>query len=150
MVCNDVKMGVYSWTWPKSMRTAGFIISRHMKIALSSIVALLIIAAVTLAQRPDKKTGNVADTIEYIKRETIGGKLDFTSVLKEPGFLPIDYNGVRFNRNDYHVFLWGQAVSDLGVESTDEAARLWEDIHQKKLSSPQRTALKIGFEKKLK
>ena len=121
-----------------------------MKIAISSIVGMVIITTVIFAQSLDNEKEKIADTIEYIKRETIGGKLDFTSVLKEPGFLPIDHNGVRFNRNDYHVFLWGQAVRDLGLESSDKSAKLWEEIHGKKLTGPQRTALKIGFDKKIK
>ena len=76
-----------------------------MKIAISSIVGLVTISTVIFAQSFYKEKGKISDTIEYIKRETIGGKLDFTWVLKEPGFLPINHNGVRFNRNDYHVFL---------------------------------------------
>jgi len=64
--------------------------------------------------------------------------------------LTIDHNGVRFNINDYYVFLWGQAVSDLGLETSEKAVRLWEKIHGKKLTSPQRTALRIGFAKALK
>jgi len=121
-----------------------------MKAALSSLVCLIIISTILLAQKPHTKKDVTADKIEYIKKETIGGKLDFTSVLREPGFLPIEYEGVRFNRNDYHVFRWGQAVGDLGLESSAQAATLWEKIHDRKLTGPQRTALTIGFEKKLK
>jgi hypothetical protein len=121
-----------------------------MKIMISSIVGLVVIATVIFAQNPGKEKDKIAATIEYIKRETIGGKLDFTSVLKEPDYLPIDHNGTRFNKKDYYVFLWGQAVGDLGLESTEKAVTLWEEIHAKKLTWPQRTALKIGFEKKIK
>ena len=117
---------------------------------VSCIVGLVIIVTVMFAQNPNKEKDKIAATIEYIKRETIGGKLDFTSVLKGPDSLPIDHNGTRFNRNDYYVFLWGQAVGDCGLESTEKAVKLWEEIHGKKLTGPQRTALKIGFEKKIK
>lgn len=102
-----------------------------------------------LAQNLDKEKGKTGDTLEYIKKETIGGKLDFTSVLKEPGHT-IDHNGVSFNKNDYHVFLWGRAVGDLGLESSHQATKLWEEIHRKKLTGPQRIALRIGFDKLLK
>jgi hypothetical protein len=121
-----------------------------MKIAISGIVGLVIVTAVVFAQRLDKSKDSIGDTIEYIRKETIGGKLDFTSVLREPGSLPIDHKGVRFNRNDYPVFLWGEAVSDLGLESSAKASILWEEIHGKRLTGPQRTALRIGFEKKIK
>lgn len=76
-----------------------------MKIAISGIVGLIIITTVMFTQNVDKEIDKTTNTIEYIKKKTIGGKLDFASVMKEPGFLPIDHNGVRFNRNDYHVFL---------------------------------------------
>ena len=102
-----------------------------------------------VAQTLEKKSDKTAGTIEYIKKETIGGKLDYRSVLKDQDQV-IDHKGVRFNKNDYHVFLWGESVGALGVESTDKAAKLWEEIHGQKLTSPQRTALRIGFEKKIK
>ena len=128
-----------------------------MKIAITSIVGLVIITTVMFAQSLEKQAQNldkerdkIADTIAYIRKETIGGKLDFTYVLKEPGFLPIDHQGVRFNRNDYHVFLWGEAVGDLGLESSEKASKLWEEINGKKLTRPQRIALRIGFDKKIK
>lgn len=121
-----------------------------MKIAIASLAGLVIITTAIFAQRPDRKSEQGNDTLEYIKKETIGGKLDFTAVLQQPDDFPIEHNGVRFNKNDYYVFLWGKAVTDMGLESTDDAARLWEKIHGKKLTNPQRTALKIGFEKQLK
>lgn len=121
-----------------------------MKTALSGIFGLLIIATVVFAQNLDKNDNRIADKIEYIKQETIGGKLDFTFSLKESDYPTIEHKGVRFNRNDYHVFLWGQAVRDLGLESSAKASSLWEEIHGKKLTGPQRTALRIGFDKELK
>jgi len=121
-----------------------------MRIIGTSIVGLIIITTVMFAQTINKEKNKLADTIEYIKRETIEGKLDFTSVLKETDYPTIEHNGVRFNKNDYFVFLWGQAVNDLGLESSEKASRLWEEIHGKKLTAPQRTALRIGFEKKIK
>ena len=121
-----------------------------MKIIIPAIVGLIILTTVMFAQNLDKQKVKVTDTIEYIKRETLGGKLDFRSVLKNPGEVITHDSGVRFNKKDYYVFLWGQAVSEMGFESTADASNLWEEIHGKKLTGPQRTALKIGFEKKLK
>lgn len=121
-----------------------------MKTALSCIVGVVIIATAVFAQSVDKNKERISDTIEYIKRETIGGKLDFTAVLREADIPTIEHKGVRFNRNDYYVFLWGQAVGDLGLESSEKAGRLWEEIHGKKLTPPQKTALRIGFEKEIK
>ena len=120
-----------------------------MKMIISSIVGLIALTTVMLAQTLDKQNAKKADVIAYIKRETIGGKLDFRYVLKNPSQVITDDNGVRFNKNDYYVLLWGRAVRDLGLESSDQAARLWEDIHAQKLTGPQRTALRIGFDKKM-
>jgi len=122
----------------------------HMKIIVPGIVGLIIITTVMFAQNLDKEKGKATDTIEYIKRETLGGKLDFRSVLESPGEVITHDSGVRFNKNDYYVFLWGEAVSDMGLGPTSSASNLWEHIHGKKLTGPQRTALKIGYEKKLK
>ena len=121
-----------------------------MKIIVPSIVGLIVLTTVMLAQNLDNQKSKESDTIEYIKRETIGGKLDFTSVLKNTDEVITHDNGARFNKNDYHVFLWAQAVRDLGIKSSAEASGLWEGIQGKKLTGPQRTALKIGFEKEAK
>ena len=114
------------------------------------MLALIVVTTVMIAQNLDKGKTKSTDTIEYIKRETIGGKFDFRYILKNPDVVIVHDDGTRFNKNDYYVFLWGRAVSDLGLKSTDNAARLWEQIHAQKLTNPQRTALKIGFEKKIK
>ena len=121
-----------------------------MKTIISCIIGLTILSTVMFAQNRGKQHDALADTIEYIRKETLGGKFDFRSVLNSPAEVIRHSNSVAFNKNDYHVFLWGRAVSDLGLESTDQAARLWEQIHGKKLTGPQRTALKIGFEKKVR
>ena len=119
-----------------------------MKIIVSSIIGLAI-TSIVIAQTLEKKGDKAPDRIEYIKKETIGGKLDYRSVLSNPDQV-VDHKGVRFNKNDYYVFLWGESVGELGIESYDKAAKLWEEIHAHKLTSPQRTALRIGFEKEIK
>lgn len=121
-----------------------------MKIAASGIFGLLIITTVLVAQKHDREQKTMTDSIDYdyIMRETIEGKLDFTAVLEAPGEVITHSNGIRFNKNDYHVFLWGEAVRKLGLASSDKAANLWEEIHGRKLTGPQRTALRIAIENK--
>lgn len=109
------------------------------------IVATLIFAQTVHTPRPD-----LTETIAYIKKETLGGKLDFRSVLNDSVSAVVYHKGVGFNKNDYYVFLWGQAVSDSLLPSSEYGARLWEEIHDQKLTMPQKTALVIGFEKKIK
>ena len=120
-----------------------------MKLILSSLFGL-IITTLVFAQTLRNQAPDLAETIAYIKRETLGGKLDFRSVLNDSLSVVIYHKGVGFNKNDYYVFLWGQAVSDSGLSSSEFAAKLWEEIHTQKLTMPQKTALMIGFEKKIK
>jgi hypothetical protein len=119
-----------------------------MKAIMASIVGLIIVITVVFAQKPDQAKQEATDAIEYIKQETIGGKLDFRSVLENPGEVITHSNGVRFNKKDYYVFLWGESVRELGVLSTEKAVSLWEEIHGSKLTGPQRTALSIAVEGK--
>src|SRR5690349_51609 len=114
-----------------------------MKITVSSILmlALIIVTTVMVAQNLNEKKAKAADTIAYIKREMIGGVFDFRYVLKNPSEV-ITHQGMRFNKNDYYVFLWGEAVSNMGLGSAENAARLWEEIHHQKLTNPQRAALR--------
>lgn len=84
-----------------------FNINLKMKIIISSIVGL-IITAIIFAQTITRENRAIADTIEYITSETIGGKLDFTAILKEPGFLPIDHKGVRLIEMTIMFFCGGK------------------------------------------
>ena len=119
-----------------------------MKTIISCVVAL-VVTTILFGQALNRDDSKLATTIEYVRKESLGGKLDFRSVLKEPDQV-VYYRGVGFNRKDYHVFLWGQAVGDLGLSSSDTAARLWEEIYKQKLTNPQRTALRIGFNNEIK
>ncbi|MGC1241339.1 MAG: hypothetical protein WA874_07115 [Chryseosolibacter sp.] len=120
-----------------------------MKI-IFSIIFGLIITTLVVAQTLRNPQPDLAETTAYIKMETLGGKLDFRSFLSDSVNTVIYYKGVGFNKNDYYVFLWGQSVGELGLPSSENAAKLWEEIHDQKLTMPQKTALRIGFEKKIK
>jgi len=90
------------------------------------------------------------DTVAYIKKETIGGKLDYNKVLaneKAPFFL---YEGVAYNKKDFAIFLWGKKLKTMGISSSKNAAELWEEINNKYLTEPERKALIAGFDSKAK
>ncbi len=91
--------------------------------------------------------GNTAlkDPVEYIKRETIGGDLDFNKVPEDNQSLLV-YDGIAYNKKDFAIFLWGKKVSRLGIKSTKEATKLWEEIHKRALTKPEKKALINGFE----
>jgi hypothetical protein len=88
----------------------------------------------------------IKDPIEYIKKETIGGKLDFNKVLeaeKQSFFLS---NGVLYNKKDFAIYLWGKKVKMLGISSTEKAAKLWKEINGRTLTAPEKKALISGFD----
>ena len=85
---------------------------------------------------------------EYLKIETIGGKLDFELNMKadeRPFYL---YDRVMYNRKDFGIFLWGAAVKKLGINSHKKAIELWEEIKERKLSKPEKKALIKGYKTK--
>ena len=94
------------------------------------------------------KTEDIKDPVKYIKKETIGGKLDFNKALeneKTPFFL---YDGIAYNKKDFAIYLWGKKVKTLGIGSPKKATKLWEEINNRELTSPEKKALENGFNSK--
>lgn len=91
-------------------------------------------------------------TEDYIKKETIGGKLDFKKVLDSEGKgnTLLVYEGMAYNSKDYSILLWGQAVKRLGIKSVKEAITLWESIYEKEMTTPEKKALTNGYIAKIK
>jgi hypothetical protein len=90
--------------------------------------------------------------VNYIKSESIGGKLDFKKVLEKQGkakTLTV-YDGIAYNSKDFSIFLWGQAVKQLGIKKKKEAITLWESINQRELTIPEKNALENGFKANIK
>jgi|GEM_PF-1573256 hypothetical protein len=131
---------------------AAILFNKHygqMRTAIISIIGLFI-STLTFGQAND--SGNRLDNpTEYIKSETIGGKLDFNLILEKKESTPFYlYKGVAYNKKDYAIFLWGQAVKQLGISSAKKAAKLWVEINKKELTGPEKKALTRGFETELK
>lgn len=86
--------------------------------------------------------GNVED---YIRKETIGGKLDYNKLLeKENGDLFL-YDGIIYNKKDFAIFLWGKKIKSIGISSIKKATSLWEEINKRKLTKPEMKALMKGI-----
>ncbi len=90
----------------------------------------------------------IKDPKEYIKKETIGGKLDFNKVLEKEKQALFLYDGVAYNKKDFAIYLWGKKVKMLGISSSKKATRLWEDINNRTLTSPEKKALISGYNSK--
>lgn len=105
--------------------------------------ALLIFMGISIsAQQTDKEN--------YIKKESIGGKLDFTKKIDEkykesPLVL---FGDTAYNKKDFAILLWAANVRNLGIESFNEAVKIWEEFYKRSLTDPEKKALKTGFETK--
>ncbi|WP_133147487.1 hypothetical protein [Chryseobacterium aquaticum] len=105
--------------------------------------ALLIFLGISIsAQQTDKQS--------YIKKESIGGKLDFTKKVDEKykDTPMIVFGDAAYNKKDFAILLWAANVGNLGIESFDQAVKTWEEIYKKSLTDPEKKALKTGFEAK--
>ena len=91
----------------------------------------------------------IDDLEEYIRKETIDGKLDFNNFLEKEEKDSFLFDGVTYNKHDFALFLWGQAAKQLGITSSTEATKLWEEIHNRHLTDQEAKALTIGFESKI-
>ena len=119
-----------------------------MKKLFFSVVCLLMVSLAygqTIEGEPDL----IIDTaVEYLKKESIGGKLDFNSVLEKDNKGLYLYDGVSYNKKDFAIFLWGQAVKEHAILSRAEVIQLWEEIYGRKLSRAEKKALERGYQAK--
>jgi hypothetical protein len=106
-----------------------------------------VIAMVELLLEPEEE---IKDPIQYIKKETIGGKLDFNKVLEAEKQSLFLYDGVAYNKQELAIYLWGKKVKKLGVSSSRKATKLWEEINNKTLEENEKKALLSGFESEVK
>lgn len=110
------------------------------------IIVLLMISLSSFSQTEQSIYNQDKETVtEYFRNETIGGKLDFELKMKDdesPFYL---VGNVMYNRKDFGILLWAQAIKKTGKFSMKEASKLWEEIKQRKLTKPEKKAFKKGF-----
>lgn len=114
-----------------------------MRLTLITIVGLLI--TIFTYGQTGESVDKTSDPTEYIKKETIGGKLDFNLTLEKENKGLYLYDGVAYNKKDFAIFLWGQAVKRLGISSSKKATKLWTEINKRELTGPEKKALTKGF-----
>ena len=88
----------------------------------------------------DKET-----VLEYFRVETINGKLDFELKMKGDKVPFYRVGNILYNRKDFGILLWAQAIKQTKKFSMKESIKLWEEIKQRKLSKPEKRAFKKGF-----
>jgi hypothetical protein len=92
----------------------------------------------------DKET-----VLEYFRTETIDGKLDFELKMKDDEAPFYRVGNVLYNRKDFGILLWAQAIKQTEKFSMKESIKLWEEIKQRKLTKPEKKAFKKGFSMEL-
>jgi len=106
------------------------------------LILLVSTSVFTFAQQTNKEA--------YIKKESIGGKLDFSKRIEEKyrNETSIPFGKEHFSKKDYAILLWAANVRTLGVESFDIVVKLWEEVNKRNLSETEKNALKTGFDAK--
>jgi hypothetical protein len=98
----------------------------------------------TLASAKQKQ--KIANASEYIKKESLGGSLDFRRVLEKDEHALFLFENFAYSKKDFAIFLWGKNVKDLGLTSSKKAVKLWQEIYTRQLTSPEERALVRGFD----
>lgn len=83
---------------------------------------------------------------DYVRKETVGGALDFTAQLAGDKRKSFMHEKTAYSKAEYAVFLWGEATGNLGIPSYKKASKLWQELHSRKLTADEARALKAGFE----
>ncbi len=106
------------------------------------LAALIFIGVQNFAQNIDKDA--------YIKKESIGGKLDFSKKIEQQyrDTPLIRFGETDYSKKEYAILLWGANVRTSGIESFEYASKIWEEINRRSLTDPEKKALKTGFEAK--
>lgn len=96
-------------------------------------------------QYEQKCINRPANLVEYIKRETIDGEIDFNKILEDKQQSLYVYDGVAYNKKDFAIYLWGKKVRILGLKSAETAINIYEEIVSRELTDSEIKALKNGF-----
>jgi len=83
---------------------------------------------------------SIKNPVEYIKRESLDGKLNFRKMLVGYGSKDADYK-----MDLYAIAIWTSAVKDLGITDQKEIIKLWEEIHERKMTGDEKNAVQMGL-----
>lgn len=114
------------------------------KLILFSVLSVFLMTKSAAAQESDSLS--VQDSVsQYIIKETLGGKFDFSKVMEKERKQLFLIGGVAYNRKDAAIYLWGAAVKKAGIANQEKALRLYQSIIKRELTTPEANALKNGF-----
>jgi len=86
------------------------------------------------------KNDSIKNPIEYIKKETIGGKLDYSKMLVGYGAKDAKYKTYL-----YSIAMWTHAVKDMGISRKKDIIKLWEEIYKRKMTTDEKKAVIMGL-----
>lgn len=109
------------------------------------ILIFTLTANFSFGQNELTETEKLELVTDYIKKETVGGKLDFALKMANDEKSFYAYDKIIYNRKDFAILLWGQYAKQNGITSSKKARELWEEIMNRKLTKPEKKALNRGF-----
>ncbi|PKH49511.1 hypothetical protein CXF68_01875 [Tenacibaculum sp. Bg11-29] len=93
-----------------------------------------------LAVSNTKEKDSISDPIGYIKKESIGGKLDYGKILIGYGAHNAQYKAYL-----YSIWIWTSHVKELGITRRKKIIKLWEEIHERKMTTDEKNVIKYGI-----
>ncbi|TXD48091.1 hypothetical protein [Polaribacter sp. IC073] len=121
-----------------------------MKFKSLLFIILFLIVHVTFSQSEVKKDSTSNSKIEekektenpkeYIRKETIGGKLDFSKL-----YVGYGAKNAQHKAYLYSVATWTYAVKNLGIKSKKDIIKLWEEIYKRKMKKDEKKAIELGL-----
>ncbi|MCK5074909.1 MAG: hypothetical protein KAR38_00975 [Calditrichia bacterium] len=112
-----------------------------MKI-LNQFIIILIIIILSCAV-PIQFYGLTQEKYEYIKKETISGKLNLSKSIDKSKIDIIEGKGYAYDW--FALYGWGKSVKELGIKKSSHAISLYEEIIGKKIDKRLKKAIKKGF-----
>ena len=113
-------------------------------------IFFLTISCLTFGQAEQSIYNQDKETVlEYFRTETIDGKLDFELKMKDDEAPFYRVGNVLYNRKDFGILLWAQAIKQTEKLSMKESVKFWEEIKQRKLTKPEKRAFKKEFSMEL-
>lgn len=110
------------------------------------ILFLFFMWTVSMSSQKANELAIQLESIDQIKKETIGGKLDFEKILENDGTSGFYLRGSKtYSREDYATYLWGLSARKSGIKTVKKALKLWTEIKGEKPNKYQKKGLKDGF-----
>lgn len=95
----------------------------------------------------DKSIDNLEKetSLLYNKTESDSTKLDIDLKIEDNNTLFYKVDNTLYNRNDYVILRWAEAIKQTQKFSQKEASKLWQELHLRKMTRSEKKAFVKGF-----